>query len=39
VLKGALAFPMYGAAAWLVWVISLQAGPAGVLTTAGAGGR
>ncbi len=34
VLKGALAFPMYGAAAWLVWVISLQAGPSGVLATA-----
>jgi thiol:disulfide interchange protein len=33
VLRGALAFPMYGAAAWLVWVISLQAGPAGVLAT------
>ncbi len=31
VLRGALAFPMYGAAAWLVWVISLQAGSAGVL--------
>ncbi len=31
VLRGALAFPMYGAAAWLVWVLSLQAGPAGVL--------
>ncbi len=36
VLKGALAFPMYGAAVWLVWVISLQAGSSGVLaTTAG----
>ncbi len=33
VLKGALAFPMYGAAVWLVWVISLQAGPSGVLAT------
>ena len=33
VLKGALAFPMYAAAAWLVWVISLQAGPSGVLAT------
>ncbi len=31
VLKSALAFPMYAAAAWLVWVISLQAGPDGVL--------
>lgn len=34
VLRGALAFPMYAAAAWLVWVISLQAGPGGVLVTA-----
>jgi len=33
VLKGALAFPMYAAAAWLVWVVSLQAGSAGVLAT------
>jgi len=33
VLKGVLAFPMYGAAAWLVWVISLQAGSAGLLAT------
>jgi len=30
VLKKALAFPMYGAAAWLVWVLSLQAGPMGL---------
>jgi thiol:disulfide interchange protein len=36
VLKQALAFPMYGAAAWLVWVISQEAGPPGVLgATAG----
>ena len=34
VLKGAMAFPMYGAAAWLLWVISLEAGPAGVLAVA-----
>ncbi|MGD0105874.1 MAG: protein-disulfide reductase DsbD domain-containing protein [Rhodopila sp.] len=34
VLKQALAFPMYGAAAWLVWVISQEAGPSGVLGTA-----
>jgi thiol:disulfide interchange protein DsbD len=34
VLKQALAFPMYGAAAWLVWVVSQEAGPAGVLATA-----
>ena len=33
-LKQALAFPMYGAAAWLVWVISQEAGPSGVLATA-----
>jgi len=26
-----LAFPMYGAAVWLTWVLSLQAGPQGVL--------
>ncbi len=26
VLKRALAFPMYGAAAWLLWVLTLQAG-------------
>ena len=25
--KAILAFPMYGAAAWLVWVLTLQAGP------------
>ena len=31
VLKQALAFPMYAAAAWLVWVVSQQAGSAGVL--------
>ena len=33
VLKQALAFPMYAAAAWLVWVVSQEAGPAGVLGT------
>ncbi len=26
-----LAFPMYGAAVWLIWVLSLQAGSSGVL--------
>jgi len=26
-LKQALAFPMYGAAAWLAWVLAVQAGP------------
>ncbi len=30
VLRQALAFPMYGAAAWLIWVLSQQAGPDGV---------
>jgi thiol:disulfide interchange protein len=35
VLRGVLAFPMYAAAAWLVWVISQQAGPDGVLTVLG----
>jgi thiol:disulfide interchange protein/DsbC/DsbD-like thiol-disulfide interchange protein len=34
VLKQVLAFPMYGAAAWLVWVVSQEAGPNGVLATA-----
>jgi thiol:disulfide interchange protein len=33
VLKQALAFPMYGAAAWLVWVVSQEAGSNGVLGT------
>jgi thiol:disulfide interchange protein DsbD len=32
VLKQALAFPMYAAAAWLVWVASVQSGDAGVLS-------
>ena len=36
VLKQALAFPMYAACVWLLWVISLQAGADGVLAT-GAG--
>jgi thiol:disulfide interchange protein DsbD len=34
VLKQALAFPMYAAAAWLVWVLSQEAGPPGVLAAA-----
>jgi thiol:disulfide interchange protein DsbD len=34
ILRQALAFPMYGAAVWLLWVVSLQAGPTGVLATA-----
>ncbi|MFL5252559.1 MAG: protein-disulfide reductase DsbD family protein [Rhodopila sp.] len=33
-LKQALAFPMYGAAVWLLWVVSQEAGPDGVLATA-----
>ena len=32
-LRQGLAFPMYGASAWLVWVVSQEAGPAGVLGT------
>ena len=32
-LKNLMAFPMYGAAVWLLWVVSLQAGPDGVLAT------
>ena len=28
--RKALAFPMYGAAAWLTWVLAQQAGPAGL---------
>ncbi|CAA9241217.1 MAG: Cytochrome c-type biogenesis protein DsbD, protein-disulfide reductase, partial [uncultured Acetobacteraceae bacterium] len=36
-LRGALAFPMYGASAWLAWVLSQQAGPEGLaLLLAGA---
>jgi thiol:disulfide interchange protein len=31
VFKQALAFPMYGAAAWLVWVLAQQSGADGVL--------
>ncbi len=33
VLRQALAFPMYGASAWLVWVVSQEAGSSGVLAT------
>ena len=33
-LRQALAFPMYGASAWLVWVVSQQTGPNGVLLAA-----
>jgi thiol:disulfide interchange protein DsbD len=34
--KQFLAFPMYGAAAWLAWVLSQQAGPSGVAILLGA---
>jgi thiol:disulfide interchange protein len=34
VLKQGLAFPMYAAAVWLLWVVSQEAGPSGVLGTA-----
>jgi thiol:disulfide interchange protein DsbD len=30
-LKQVLAFPMYGAAAWLVWVLAQEAGPDGLI--------
>jgi DsbC/DsbD-like thiol-disulfide interchange protein/cytochrome c biogenesis protein CcdA len=33
-LKQLLAFPMFVTAAWLLWVVALQAGAAGVLTAA-----
>jgi thiol:disulfide interchange protein DsbD len=33
-LKQLLAFPMYGAAVWLLWVVSQSGGPDGVLITA-----
>jgi thiol:disulfide interchange protein DsbD len=33
VFKQVLAFPMYGAAVWLLWVVSQETGPAGVLVT------
>lgn len=36
-LRRVLAFPMYGAAAWLVWVLSQQAGPTGVMIVLGGG--
>ena len=34
VLKQALAFPMYGAAVWLLWVVAQETGATGVLATA-----
>lgn len=33
-LRQLLAFPMYGAAVWLLWIMSQEAGPTGVLLTA-----
>jgi thiol:disulfide interchange protein DsbD len=33
VLRQGLAFPLYAASAWLVWVVSQEAGPPGVLAT------
>ncbi len=33
-LKQVLAFPLYASAAWLVWVLSIQVGSAGVLAAA-----
>lgn len=30
-LKGALAFPIYATAAWLIWVLAQQVGPTGLL--------
>jgi thiol:disulfide interchange protein DsbD len=35
-LKQFLAFPMYAAAVWLVWVLAQQAGPSGVVIVLGA---
>jgi thiol:disulfide interchange protein/DsbC/DsbD-like thiol-disulfide interchange protein len=37
VLRQGLAFPMYGAVIWLVWVLSLQSGSNGVLAALAAG--
>jgi len=36
-LRQALAFPMYGAAIWLVWVVAQQAGPDAVLAVLAGG--
>jgi thiol:disulfide interchange protein DsbD len=35
VLKQFLAFPLYGTAAWLIWVLSFQVGPAGLIAALG----
>lgn len=37
VFKQVLAFPMYGAAIWLIWVLSQQTGPDGLFAVLGAG--
>jgi thiol:disulfide interchange protein DsbD len=37
VLRKVLAFPMYGAAAWLLWVLSQQTGPLGLARLLAAG--
>ncbi len=34
IFRQILAFPMYGAAVWLLWVVSQEAGPEGVLAVA-----
>jgi thiol:disulfide interchange protein DsbD len=36
ILRRVLAFPMYAAAAWLVWVLSIQGGPTGLARMLGA---
>ncbi|HEY8289188.1 MAG TPA: protein-disulfide reductase DsbD domain-containing protein, partial [Acetobacteraceae bacterium] len=35
IFKQVLAFPMYGGAVWLLWVVSQEAGPSGVVVCAG----
>lgn len=35
-LRQGLAFPMYGAAAWLLWVLAQEAGPGGLVAALGA---
>ena len=37
VLRGALAFPMYAASVWLIWVLAQQTGPDGVLAALAGG--
>ncbi len=37
IFRKSLAFPMYGAAAWLAWVLTQQAGPAGLARVLTAG--